>query len=125
MSDYNNTGLQGRFVKDPELQKTKNGKSYCKFAIANNDYAGEKIVNFFDCIAWGATAENIAKHFSKGKSIIVNGKLKQNRWENDGKKFSRVELNVFAFHFVGINTENNAVNGQDVTDQFKDTDGMF
>ena len=57
--------VEGRLTRDPSYIKTKNGKSLCKFSIANNRYyyvngSLQKEVYFFDLIAWGYTAEKVA-----------------------------------------------------------------
>lgn len=49
-------------------------------------------VSFFDVTIWGKTAENLKQYLVKGKQIAVVGHLKQDRWEKDGQKFSKVSI---------------------------------
>jgi len=45
-------------------------------------------------------AENCAKYLSKGRGIIVEGRLKQDRWEKDGKTQSKVKISANNVHFL-------------------------
>lgn len=70
--------LMGRLVADPELRQTPNNISVCRFRIAvDRGYSAdkEKKADFITVVAWRATAEFVAKYFSKGKMIIVEGAL--------------------------------------------------
>ena len=49
-------------------------------------------VSYFDVTVWGRTAENLKPYLTKGKQICVKGYLKQDRWEKDGQKFSKVHV---------------------------------
>ncbi|WP_295160337.1 single-stranded DNA-binding protein [uncultured Brachyspira sp.] len=75
--------IEGRLTKDPSYMKTKNGKSLCRFSIANNRYyytngVFQKEVYFFDLITWGYSADKAAVSLFKGKHVLVNGELRQN-----------------------------------------------
>lgn len=96
--DINKLVIIGRLTKEPELRTTTGGKSLCKFSIAVNGYKDE--VGFFDCIAWDKTAETIAKYVRKGQRIGIDGSIKFSSWESDGKKRSKVEINVDRFQFL-------------------------
>lgn len=104
MSANNSTTLVGNLTRDPELKILNNGTALVKFSLAVNhrwknnqtDEWDEK-TSFFDCIAWGRLADNIAESLTKGKSAIVMGRLDLQQWEDDdGKKRSRVEVVVEA-----------------------------
>lgn len=75
---FNKVILMGRLVADPELRQTPNNISVCRFRIAvDRGYSAdkEKKADFITVVAWRATAEFVAKYFSKGKMIIVEGAL--------------------------------------------------
>ncbi len=95
----NSLNLMGRFVADPDF-KVVNSKELATFTLAVDDRFGGE-ASFFDCQSWGKTAENIANHFQKGKQIAITGRIKQERWEKDGQKRSRVLVVVEQFSFVG------------------------
>ncbi len=101
----NSVNIMGNLTRDPELKYTPSGKAVCSLSIANNrvySKDGEKTtdVSFFDVDVWGATAENCSKYLSKGSGIIVEGRLKQDRWEKDGKTQSRVRISALNVHFM-------------------------
>jgi single-strand DNA-binding protein len=95
----NTVNAIGRFVSDPEF-KMAGDKELTTFTVAVDERYGDH-TNFFDCQAWGKTAEVIANHFNKGKQIGISGRLKQDRWEKDGQKRSRVFIVVENFTFCG------------------------
>jgi|BioPla2DNA2_1021312.scaffolds.fasta_scaffold67357_3 single-strand DNA-binding protein len=90
MNTFNGIGRLGR---DPEIRTTKSGKSVCTFDIAiNRGYNDE--VDWIRCVAWERVAEMINQHCYKGRMIGVTGKLRQNSYEKDGKKYSNLEVQV-------------------------------
>lgn len=96
--------MQGNLTADPEI--VGNEKNIARFTLAVNDGFGEKEeVHFFDCVAFGKQVETIKQFLTKGKQIIVEGSLRQARWEDKetGKGRSRVEIKLKdygGFHFV-------------------------
>jgi single-strand DNA-binding protein len=101
----NSVNIMGNLTRDPELKYTPSGKSVCSLSIANNRVFtknGEKVteVSYFDVEVWGAAAENCSKYLAKGQGVIVEGRLKQDRWEKDGKTQSRVRISANSVHFL-------------------------
>ncbi|MBF0122808.1 MAG: single-stranded DNA-binding protein [Candidatus Omnitrophica bacterium] len=101
----NSVNIMGNLTRDPELKTIPSGKSVCSMSIANNRIYtknGERVteVSYFDIEVWGAVAENCAKYLKKGSGIIVEGRLKQERWEKDGKTQSRVRIAANSIHFM-------------------------
>lgn len=108
MPSFNQVVLVGNLTRDPELKYTPSGAAVCEFSIAINrkwnDKAGQKReeVGYFDCTAWARTAELCAEFLKKGRPVLVNGRLTQNRWETpDGQKRSRVIVTVQNIQFLG------------------------
>lgn len=107
-NDINRVILIGRLTRDPELKSTNGGNYFCRFSLASNRniynrQTGESRdeVGFFDCVAWGKSAETIHKYLQKGRRICVEGNLRWSSWETtDGKKQSKVEINVEGFQFL-------------------------
>ena len=92
--------LMGNLTRDPELSETSSGKSVCKFSIAvSRDF--EEGTDFFNCTAWGSSAENIAKYFHKGKKILINGRIKISESEKEGQKRRFTDIIVNKFDFCG------------------------
>lgn len=80
--------LMGRLTRDPELRHTGAGTPVCSFSIAiDNGYGENRQTDFINCVAWNKTAEFVSNYFSKGKMIIVIGRIATRTWEGqDGKK---------------------------------------
>ncbi len=102
MTDVNHVILIGRITRDLGTDErsfgyTGNGQARANVSIAVNRSRknGEEWieeVSYFDVTIWGKTAENLKPYLNKGKQIAVDGYLKQDRWEKDGQKFSRVTV---------------------------------
>lgn len=104
--NINNVILGGNLTRDPDLKYLTNGTACVDFSIANNRKykKGEELVeevSFIGLTAFGKTAENISKYFAKGSLILIEGRIKTDQWEQDGKKRSKTKIMVNAFHFCG------------------------
>lgn len=100
MNGINSVSIMGRLTATPELKTAKNGKSFSFFSVAlDRDYLkdGEKITDFFDCIAWDKTAEFLCRNFEKGKMIALHGRLQT---EREGKR-TYTNVVVDDLHFCG------------------------
>ena len=86
--------LMGRLTKDPELRHTSSGTPVCSFSIAiNNGYGENQTTDYINCVAWNKQAEFVKRNFSKGKMIIVIGRIQTRTWEGtDGKKNYATEV---------------------------------
>lgn len=104
--DTNFVILIGRLTRDVELISTKNGGMIAKFSLASSRSerrgdSWQESVGYFDCQLWGKRAETIQKFTSKGSKICVQGNLKLESWTGaDGKKNSKVIINVAEFQFL-------------------------
>jgi len=95
--DLNIVKIKGNLTKDPEFKYTTSGKAVCGISIASNrvySKNGKRTteVSYFDVEVWDVIAENCVKSLKKGNGVIVEGRLKQDRWEKDGKTQSRVKI---------------------------------
>lgn len=94
---FNRIILMGRLTKDPELKNTQSGIPMCRFSIAvDRAYSKgqEKQTDFIDITAWRQTAEFVSKYFSKGRVILVEGKLQNNNYtdQNGVKHYQNVVI---------------------------------
>jgi len=80
--------LAGNLTRDPELRSTTNGTSVANFGLAVKGRTKEDVV-FFDVEAWSTGAEFVAKYFKKGDGIVIDGSIREDRWEKDGVKRSK------------------------------------
>lgn len=89
--------IMGRLTRDPELRRTQSGIAVTSFTLAvDRDFKsqrGEKETDFIDVVAWRTTAEFVAKHFSKGRMAVVEGRLQLRDWtDKDGNKRRNAEV---------------------------------
>jgi len=109
MGSYNKVLLMGNLTRDVEVRALPSQMSVAQIGIAVNRKwrdatSGEmrEEVTFVDCEAFGKTAENIAKFFSKGKPIFIEGRLKLDQWKDktDGTNRSKLKVIVDTFQFI-------------------------
>ena len=84
----------GRLTRDPEMRHTHSGTPVTTFSIEiNSGYGENQRTDFVNCIAWNKTAEFVTKYFTKGKMIIVIGRITTRSWETqDGKRAYATEV---------------------------------
>lgn len=107
MSSFNKVILMGNLAQDPE-SKEHNGTKITNFVVAvNRQWKGPegeemKEVSFIDCSAFGGRAKAISDHFTKGRPIFIEGRLKQEKWvdKETGKNQSRIRVIVDNFNFI-------------------------
>lgn len=103
---YNKVILLGRITRGLELKTTPSGVSVLSFSVAvDRKYQAkgeERKADFFNCVAWRDLAEHIARHWTKGKPILVEGEL-QNRDYADKNGVKRIitEVIVDRVSFTG------------------------
>ena len=101
----NHIVIMGRLTRDPELRRTGSGIAVASFTVAvDRDFGGrdggEKETDFIDCVAWRQTGEFISKYFSKGRMIVVDGRLEMRDWtDKDGNKRTSAEIVVANAYF--------------------------
>ena len=101
----NHITLMGRLTRDPELRRTGSGVAVASFSIAvDRDFGGrdggEKKTDFIDCVAWRQTGEFISKYFTKGRMIVVDGRLEMRDWtDKEGNKRRSAEVIVANAYF--------------------------
>ena len=89
--------LMGRLAREPELKRTTSGTAVTSFSLAvDRDFksqSGEKETDWIDCVAWRGTAETVCKYFTKGRMMIVAGRLQIRGWtDKDGGKRRSAEV---------------------------------
>ena len=94
----NHIVIMGRLTRDPELRRTGTGTAVASFTVAvDRDFGGreggEKETDFIDCVAWRQTGEFVSKYFTKGRMIVVSGRLQVRSWtDKDGNKRRTAEV---------------------------------
>ena len=117
MQDVNSIVVIGRLTRDcggseREFGYLQNGTCKANISIAVNeskkmaDGSYQDYANYFDVTIWGKTAENLKPYLLKGTQIAVSGRLKQDRWEKDGQKQSRIYINAENIELCGGKKDN-------------------
>lgn len=94
----NHITIMGRLTRDPELRRTGSGVAVANFTVAvDRDFSGkdsgEKETDFIDCVAWRQTGEFVSKYFTKGRMIVVSGRLQIRSYtDKDGNKRRNAEV---------------------------------
>ena len=109
-TDINNVILVGRLTKDATVDYLPNGSAVASISIAvnRNKKEGEQWINevsYFDISLFGKQAESLRQYLLKGKQIAIQGSLRQDRWEKDGQKFSKVRIIASNIELLGGRSE--------------------
>ncbi len=115
-SDINSVVIVGRLTRDAELRYLNSGTAVASISIAVNRSKkdGDQWIseaNFFDVSYFGKGAEGIKPYLTKGTQIAVQGSLRQDRWEKDGQKFSRVNILADSIELLGSRSSSSQNNG--------------
>ena len=104
---FNQVTLMGNLTRDPEVRQIPNGSSVCSFSLAlNRSFKGadgnwQEVVDFVDVIAWGPLGERVAQYVTKGRPVLVTGRLQSSQWEKDGVKRTKIEVVANDVTFLG------------------------
>ena len=102
MSSFNRVTLMGNLTRDPELKRTKSGATLTELGMAmNRSWTNENgqrhdETTFVDVTVWGKQAENAAKYLQKGRSVLIEGRLQLDSWQDTNTGQNRSRLRVVA-----------------------------
>ena len=90
---FNKVIMAGRLVRDPEKKISQDGKTFATFTIAvDRNYKSEE-TDFFDCVAFGNTADYLLSYVRKGYMVLVEGNLQIDKWtDRDGVNHSKPKI---------------------------------
>lgn len=94
--------LLGRLTRDPEQRTTASGKNVVSFSIAVDRPAQDDQADFFNITAWEKLGDLVMQYLSKGRRVLVQGRLRQDSWEDKetGKRQSRIEVTASDVTFL-------------------------
>ena len=98
MASFNKVILMGNMTRTPELRTIPSGLSVTDIGLAVNNRrksaSGELVdeVTFVDITLWGREAEIVCQYTTKGSPLLVEGRLKQETWETEGQKRSKMKV---------------------------------
>ncbi|HEX5797768.1 MAG TPA: single-stranded DNA-binding protein [Candidatus Saccharimonadales bacterium] len=104
---FNQVTLMGNLTRDPELRQIPSGQSVCSFSLAlNRSYknsSGEwqEATDYVDIVAWAGLGERVAQYVTKGRPVLVSGRLQSRSWEQDGQKRNKLEVIASDVTFLG------------------------
>ena len=108
MTGFNRVVLLGNVTRDPDIRKTASGIAVGDIGIATNEVYrnkdGEKVEKtcFVDVVVWGRQAETCGQYLTKGRCVLIEGRLQLDRWEDkDGQKRSRLRVRCDTIQFLG------------------------
>lgn len=103
MADLNSVALTGRLTAEPEIKTLGADSKVANFSIAVNEYrkGDPNAVSFISIAAWNSTADVVEKYLHKGSQVAIKGRMSQSRWEKDGKKQSKIQINCESLTLLG------------------------
>lgn len=98
----NQVFLMGRLTRDPEQRTTTTGKTIVSFSIAVDRIGQDDSADFFNVTAWEKLGELVMQYLAKGRRVLVQGRLRQDSWDDKetGKKRSSVEVTATDVTFL-------------------------
>jgi len=101
--------LLGRLTRDPELRTTSGGKNIVNFSIAVDRGGQDDAADFFEVTAWEKLGDLVMQYLGKGRKVLVQGRLRQDSWEDKetGKKRSKIEVTATDVTFLDGPSEGN------------------
>lgn len=100
--------IKGRLTRDPEQKVVGGGIEICKFTVAVDRRKAkdkDKQTDFFDCTAFGQTGAAIKQYMSKGREILVEGRMESNSVDKEGMKLKYWGVTVDSFDFCGSKSD--------------------
>lgn len=100
--------LLGRLTKDPDERTTPSGKTIVSFGLAVDRGTQDGEADFFNINAWEKLGDLVKRYLTKGRRVLVQGRLRQDRWDDKetGKKQSRIEITATDVTFLDGPTGN-------------------
>jgi len=103
MASFNKVILVGNLTRDPEVRYTPGGTAVCDITLAVNAQWTDKRTNerkeevsFIDVTLWGRTAEIAGEYLAKGRPVLIEGRLHQEKWDDKETGQKRTKLKVVA-----------------------------
>lgn len=110
MASFNKVVLVGNLTRDPEVKHTPGGSAVCELGLAVSRQWFDKGSNqkkeetaFVDCTAWGRTAEIAGEYLTKGRPVLIEGRLHMDTWDDKqtGQKRSKLKVVVETLQLLG------------------------
>ena len=107
--NYNKVIIAGNLTRDPQVRFLTNERAVANFSLAINrrwrggDGQQQEETTFVEVEAWGRTAELVGQYLTKGRSALVEGRLKLDSWNDKetGAKRSMLRVVADTVQFLG------------------------
>jgi len=111
MASLNKVFLIGNLTRDPEVRYTPSGAAVGDLGLAvsrrykGNDGESREETCFVNVTVWGRQAETCAEYLKKGRPVMIEGRLRYEDWEKDGKKYNKIVVVAERVQFLGSRGE--------------------
>ena len=104
----NKVFLMGNLTRDPDMRQTPTGETVAELGLAVSEQfrsrtTGEtrEVVTFVDITVWGKVAENCGQYLTKGRQVVVEGRISTRKYDgNDGRRHKVVEVTASRIYFA-------------------------
>lgn len=110
--------LTGRLTKEPEVKRTANNKVVMTFSLAVDRHDKDKNTDFPSCVAWGTTADLIAKYCHKGDKIGIEGSIRTRSYDGNNGKVYVTEVLVDNVEFLSDRKQTEQTASDEYEDMF-------
>jgi len=120
MASYNRIIIMGNLTRDPEYKQLNSGQSVCRLGLASNRQFKNRQtgtmsqeVCFVDVDVWGPQADTCQQYLQKGRSVLIEGRLKLDTWDVEGQKRSKHTIVADRVTFVGSSADSDTSSASD------------
>jgi single-strand DNA-binding protein len=107
MAGVNKVILVGNLGADPEVRYTAGGTAVAKFSLATSrkftgrDGQKQEKTEWHRIVAWGKLAEICGQYLSKGRQVVIEGRIEYGSYEKDGVKHYTTDIIAENMHMLG------------------------
>ena len=119
MSSFNKVILMGNLTRDPQVRYTPSGSAVTELGLAVNRTWFDKQTNskkedttFVDVTVWGRTAEVAGEYLSKGRPVLIEGRLQLDQWQDKESGQNRSKLKVVCDNMTMLSSGGSGGGGQ-------------
>ena len=111
--------IVGRLTRDPEVRYTQTGKAVASFSVAVDTGFGEsKRTDFVPVVVWEKLAEVCGNNLTKGRRVLVEGRLQIRDYEKDGQKRRAADVVAQNVEFLDTKQQSTPPKSPDDPTQF-------
>ncbi len=118
MASFNKVILVGNLTRDPELRHIPSGTAVTDLGLAVNRTWTDRNTNqrneettFVDVTCWGRTAEIACEYLSKGRPVLIEGRLQMDEWNDRETGQKRTKLKVVCDNMTMLGSRNDTGGG--------------